>query len=973
MGLVALQTLLCGTTGECGASLGHHREVEPKRPAPCGDRTRTLPDDEAAVGRKYATPEQGQRVGRYEIRSQLGAGGMGTVYLARDPQLQRDVAVKLIRPERAGSEQARARFVREARAMAKIVHANVVEVYDAGIAEGRPYVVMELVRGTTLDAWLAERPREPEQIRHHVYAAGRGLVAAHDAGLIHRDFKPANVLIGDDGRVRVSDFGLARALEESKREPSEDFETTQPEDLVSLTRTGAILGSPVYMAPEQHQGEPELVDARADQFAFAVTMFEAVVGRRPYDSTSTLALLHAKIEGPPDVPADTAWLRAHGSALQRALHPDPHARWPSVKILLDVLLTRRSTRRTVVYAGAAAGIGLLSWALVPQATQRCQLGEARASEVWNAEHREAVTTALAATGRAHAQETTAHALAELDARAAAWIEVYAEACESPERDLDKRMTCVESHRSRLAETIAKLEQADGATADRAIAIAAGSTTAAKCLEPATDSFAKLSEEQRAVAEDIRVQLRHAKEDEHLGRTEAAEAATAVQLARARQVGDQWLIAFALNTRASALESLARYDEAMELLTESSKIAETAGEWKQAAASQIEAVFIEGYRRGNSDEALRLARQAEAALTRSSHSPQLEAALHSNIGATYHAMGRTDAACASMAAALEIREENPTAFRSAISHRVAMATSRENVGSCMVMAGRYSEALPYLAAALEESKSVFGANNPEVASVHQALSAALESSGRNSEAIEEIDRSITLWSASLPANDPRLASAHADRGYALSSGGRLPEAIDALLLAADIMEKAKGSDHPRPWSYRANAAEAMVVLGRLDEATKVSRDALSRLLGSVPAPDRSRIVAYTAAGRVALAQQDGETALAHFSNALGECKQLWGPDAPQSLSLHIDVAKSWQAVDNPAEAKAELERAVALAAIEPQREPIHTGEAYFELAKMVYSEDATRARQLAERATEIYGTHAEMPDRVEEVEAWMAAP
>ena len=248
--------------------------------------------------------------------------------------------------------------------MAKLTHPNVVEVYDVGIAGGRPYVVMELVAGMTLAEWLSAEPRSTEAIIDRVCAAGRGLVAAHEVGLVHRDFKPSNVLIGDDGRVRVSDFGLARALQSASEEAPEasvDLETTAPEDPISITRTGALLGSPMYMAPEQHIGGPDsAIDARADQFAFAVTLYQALVGERPFGGPTNIALMEAKLAGPPSIPTTSPWLRRHGPVLRRALHPDPRKRWPSMRAMLRALQSRGVSRRTFGYAGAAVGVGLLA-------------------------------------------------------------------------------------------------------------------------------------------------------------------------------------------------------------------------------------------------------------------------------------------------------------------------------------------------------------------------------------------------------------------------------------------------------------------------------------------------------------------------------------------------------------------------------------------------------------------------------------
>src|SRR5215470_6274154 len=221
--------------------------------------------------------ERGTRFGRYEVLRHAGAGGMGDVYAAYDPELERNVALKLLRPGTAGARAAELK--REAQALARLAHANVVAVHDVGTSDGQVYVAMELVEGPTLRAWLAEKPRTAVEILAVFDAAGQGLSAAHGAGLVHRDFKPENVLLGADGRARVTDFGLA----------------------VAAGAAGELAGSVPYMAPEQLQGEA--VDARADQFAFAVALYEALYGERPFagstggDVTPTEALLLEVLEG----------------------------------------------------------------------------------------------------------------------------------------------------------------------------------------------------------------------------------------------------------------------------------------------------------------------------------------------------------------------------------------------------------------------------------------------------------------------------------------------------------------------------------------------------------------------------------------------------------------------------------------------------------------------------------------------------
>jgi anti-sigma factor RsiW len=260
-----------------------------------------------------------ERIGRYQVRGVLGQGGMGVVVRAWDPELEREVAIKLVR---GASADGALRLAREARAMAKVRHPAVLAVHDVGVAAGEVFVVMELIDGETLADWFARRPPWREAL-DRCRAAGVGLAAAHAAGLVHRDFKPHNVLCARDGRVLVADFGLARGAPGAET-PS------------ALTAAGAIVGTPAYMAPEQHLGEA--VGPAADQFALAATIYEGLYGARLFAGTTLAALLSELMAGkvrPPPATSDVP--PAVRAAVERGLAREPADRWPSVQALLDAL------------------------------------------------------------------------------------------------------------------------------------------------------------------------------------------------------------------------------------------------------------------------------------------------------------------------------------------------------------------------------------------------------------------------------------------------------------------------------------------------------------------------------------------------------------------------------------------------------------------------------------------------------------
>ena len=284
-----------------------------------------------------AAPVPGDTIGRYVIERVLGAGGMGVVFAAHDPDLDRRVALKLLHAGGTTESEARTRLLREARAMAKVNHPNVITVYEVGTAGGVDFVAMELVDGTNVADWLRETPRPAAEVLRVLGAAGRGLAAAHAAGLVHRDFKPANVLLARGGKVVVTDFGLARAFDDAAlaatlpaatagtttgtatsaaaaspaldttlaadapdATPRRASPRTDSADLSStLTRTGALLGTPAYMAPEQFAGQA--AGPRADQYALAVALWEGLAGARPFRGGSFDELRQAVERGMEDV------------------------------------------------------------------------------------------------------------------------------------------------------------------------------------------------------------------------------------------------------------------------------------------------------------------------------------------------------------------------------------------------------------------------------------------------------------------------------------------------------------------------------------------------------------------------------------------------------------------------------------------------------------------------------------------------
>jgi tRNA A-37 threonylcarbamoyl transferase component Bud32 len=374
------------------------------------------------------------RIGRYVVRGKLGQGAMGVVYEAFDNALDRRVAIKLVRTD-VDTAVVGARLVREGQALARLNHPNVVHVYEFGQDHGRVFVAMELVDGTTLREWLRARRRGWSDVLDACIAAGRGLAAVHAQGLTHRDFKPDNVMVGDDGRVRVMDFGLARFVVD---EPLPSASPSAGQDRwAETTAVGRVVGTPAYMAPEQRR--LRAANASSDQFSFCVTLWEALLGRRPFTETGEPM---APSSSGPRIPA---WLRA---VLLRGLHDEPGSRWPDIGALLDALergrARARRRRRAVVVAGVLGLLGVLAIAHVLDRRRR----ERECEQEGNA---------IAENGEAHGLADTARV----------WADARNEACRRArvddiwdDDDYARASWCLDRQRMRIEAGVDEITAAD---------------------------------------------------------------------------------------------------------------------------------------------------------------------------------------------------------------------------------------------------------------------------------------------------------------------------------------------------------------------------------------------------------------------------------------------------------------------------------------------------------------------------------
>jgi len=350
---------------------------------------------------------------------------MGVVYTAYDPELDRRIALKLLHPGETG--EGRPRLVREAQAIARIAHPNVVAVHDVGELDGSVFVAMELIDGLTLRKWLRQGDHDRSEIIDILRQAGRGLAAAHQAELVHRDFKPDNVMVGHDGRVRVLDFGLARGYGSAESLAARDEVSNVSLD-TTLTAAGTVVGTPAYMSPEQLGGK--LADFASDQFAFCVVLFEALYGIRPFAGTNievlAITVRSGKIRSPPPGHSVPTWLHR---IVARGLELDAADRYPSMEALLQDLAhdpghRARRNRSVLAVAGGAALVATLPYRSGSQDERSsCETAAAPIDVVWNEQRDQSLAAAFEATALPHATDTWERVSAFVDDYVREWSEL----------------------------------------------------------------------------------------------------------------------------------------------------------------------------------------------------------------------------------------------------------------------------------------------------------------------------------------------------------------------------------------------------------------------------------------------------------------------------------------------------------------------------------------------------------------------
>ena len=809
--------------------------------------------------------QRGDEIGRFVVLERVGEGAMGVVYAAFDPKLDRRVALKLL-----GAERAHDRLLREARSMARLSHPNVVTVFEVGEHDGEVAIAMELVEGSTLREWMAA-DHGVEDVLATFRAAGRGLVAAHREGLVHRDFKPDNVLIDESGRVKVTDFGLARA-ERGERHADGD---------IAMTRTGALLGTPAYMAPEQLRGED--ADARSDQFAFCVALWEALHGERPFEGGDVESLA-ANIERGPRKPRKSVPRRIH-AALLRGLRSKASERHEDLEALLVRLEPPRVRTLGILAAVALVGLVGVGVAASPR-EQPCASSRGALDTVWNGEVADRVRASFARSAPSFGVVMADAAIADVEAWMRGWTTQRVDACEAThvrheqsDALMDRRMGCLDRARDALSALADAFVRADAS-------LVAGALDAVDALpEPSacgdTERLSRALVPEPAIAGEVRDGF--ARLDAIGLMTTAARHAEALASLEALALpGFAPLQARAHLERARALLGLGRYEDARARAYESLWAAEAVGADLDAAEAWLLLAQIAG-ERGRYDDADHLARHCRAAVERAGRPERMEARLENVLGVLATKRGELEEAERHLVRARELRvHEHGEAHP-------AVARVLTNLGNRARLAGALDEALQLHRRALEIDRQALGAEHPAVGRHLHNIGGVLRTQGALAEARATYLEALRVKRESL-GNHPETARTlnslalvavaqgdgaeargryeealaifagadHADEGMVRMNLALLDNAEERFESALRHLERAEAIDLQRFGEtsetiahIRLTRADALLGLRRLDEAAEAMRsgDAIARTLASAEMREKAeRMASAIAAAR-----------------------------------------------------------------------------------------------------------------------------
>ncbi len=978
---------------------------------------------------------RGTVIGRYLVLGKLGAGAMGVVYAAHDPELDRKVALKLLQagagdgPDRVG----RARLLREAQALAKLSHPNVVAVHDVGTHGDSVWIAMEFVAGQTLGAWAMQRTRRWPEVLQVLADAARGVAAAHMAGLVHRDLKPDNVMLDGDGRVRVMDFGLAHGR--GAATPESEHPSTRPADTMAhakpvavairLTEVGFVQGTPGYMAPEQWMGQE--AEAAADQFGWSVMAWELLYGERPFAGMTLAALATTVLAGrrrpPPKHRSVPGWLRR---VVERGLATEPSHRWPTMLALLEML--ERGRLRSRVRTGAVVLGGVVALGVAVEGSRRWDIAQRTATcdamgtdidAVWNDATRLRLREAFMATGVSYAGTTADKVMPWLDRQAEAWKRARTDACKNADirgvwdRDiLDRSVWCLEDRQMDVGSLVAEFGRANEVTVQKAVSAVASLRASDACLD---ESLLRRQPSPPALGleaiRSVRVELSQAQSLRLAGNIKDALKVASQARERAEVLGWPPLLAAARAQEGKLLGKAGAYAEAEAVSVKAYFEAAHSGTWEVAASAATNLVYIVGFSRARPAGGHEWAQHAAVAMSYAGDPVDTwEAARLSSLASVQWAAG----------AYAEARTLNERAL---VLYEKALGPDHPDVAACMnnlaivqYAIGAYEEARALNEQALAIYEKILGPEHPDVATCLTNLASARWAAGAYTQALALNERALAIYEKALGTDHPDVAMSltnvasvqwatgeyataralneralaiyekalgpdHPDVATSLNNLAAMHEAIggfnEARALherALAIREKALGPDHPDVALSLSNLAAVQKATGALAEALRLNERALTIRTNTL-GPDHPD-VAKSLSNLATLHELTGgfTEARALHERALFIREQALGPDHPDVAMSLSNLAGLYIAGGQPHDALPLLERAVLIFDGQPGVQTAEF-ETHFNLAKALAATNGDRARAIVEAGKAHAGYQeagASKSDQLAEVDQWLAA-
>jgi len=909
------------------------------------------------------------KIGRYTVLRRLGQGGMGVVYTAYDDELDRRVAIKLLLSRPEEGSLGRTRLQREAQALAKLSHPNVIQVYETASYGDQVYLVMEYVEGVTLRQWRTDMSPTWRDIIEMYIETGKGLAAAHQAGLIHRDFKPVNVIVADDGRPRILDFGLARAgsqvpasestLESGASLRSALFSARSSTSLgVEITQAGTLLGTPAYMAPEQlFLGD---TDARCDVYAFSVALWESLYGARPYAAKTIAELRLAIRKGPPSIPS-RAIPAAIGKVLLRGLAVDRDKRYPDILSLLrDLTRASQGGRRLIRIASLA--LAALALVLVAYTVARADSDDlakrcADAGDlegIWDAAIARDIEAQIAATGLRYSDATWAALEPRLDRYAAALGPTLVSACIAREGyqgklppALSEQTACLERRKLELKTTTALLLDADTKIVENALSTVSGLAPLEPCadLEDLAASALRrrehrgsgaADEERWGLAEGLLVEAQIA---QRAGKLERGERLADEALVIAESLSAAPLRAAALHRLGTVREHLDTVEQARADLDAAFVEAEAVGDDRLAAEIAIELLRVDGIDYVDASAARSWTLVAEAKLRRAGEDPRLRIVLDLNRGIVALDSGESALAAVAIKSAVALasahQDAHPRLYVSALN--IYSSVQKAN--------GDLSGSEATLRQALSLHAGLTGPEHPYNAMLRYNIGVAQLMKGDPEAARETFAIALKAREAVYGPQHTEVSQSLNGLAAALAELDRNAEAIPMIERALAIDEAARGVDHPELIYPLCNLADVLTEERRLEEAVVHLRRAQAILEARSLSETSQAALIFSGLADVAVLAERYEEAHEHIDAALVLSDKVHGLEHPNHAELRATRAKVNFATGDTEAAFTELNAALALL----ERHPDHV---------------TTTARLKLLKAEKLWPTPARRPEAVD---------